>query len=99
MVVSRAAERNYIYGGANYIRTRFCVSSINHLLTLFLYNTSLIYKQAYVYIRVGLYTGGLIFGMVRVLVNWWDYTWEAYIRGGAYIRRFTVCQLDEPFLE
>ena len=46
-----------------------------------------------------LYTGGLIFGMVRVLVNWWDYTWEAYIRGGAYIRRFTVCQLDEPFLE
>ena len=35
----------YIRGGA-YIRTRFCVSNINHLLTLFLYNTRLIYKQA-----------------------------------------------------
>ena len=34
-----------IYGGA-YIRTRFCVSNINHLLALFLYNTRLIYKQA-----------------------------------------------------
>ena len=33
------------------------------------------------YIRVGLYTGGLIFGMVRVLVNWWAYTWGAYTRG------------------
>ena len=33
-----------IYGGA-YIQTRFCVSNINHLLTLFLYNTRLIYKQ------------------------------------------------------
>ena len=33
-----------IYGEA-YIRTRFCVSNINHLLTLFLYNTRLIYKQ------------------------------------------------------
>ena len=31
-----------------------------------------------------LYTGGLIFGMVGVLVNCWAYTW------GAYIRRFTV---------
>ena len=39
---------------------------------------------------MGLYAGGLIFGMVRVLVNWWAYTWGAYIRGGAYIRRFTV---------
>ena len=38
---------------------------------------------------MGLYTGGLIFGMVRVLVNWWAYTWGAYIRW-AYIRRFTV---------
>ena len=28
---------------------------------------------------MGLYTGGLIFGMVRVLVNWWAYTW-----GGLY---------------
>ena len=37
--------RGLIYGGA-YIRTRFCVSNINHLLTLFLYNTRLIYKQA-----------------------------------------------------
>ena len=37
-----------IYGGA-YTRTRFCVSNINHLLTLFLYNTRLIYKQAQVY--------------------------------------------------
>ena len=35
--------------------------------------------------RVCLYTGGLIFGMERVLVNWWAYTWRAYIRG-AYIR-------------
>ena len=26
-------------GGGAYIRTRFCVSNINHLLTLFLYNT------------------------------------------------------------
>ena len=34
-----------IYGGA-YIRSRFCVSNINYLLTLFLYNTRLIYKQA-----------------------------------------------------
>ena len=30
---------------------------------------------------MGLYTGGLIFGMVRVLVNWWAYTWGAYTRG------------------
>ena len=30
------------------------------------------------------YTGGLIIGMVRVLVNWWAYTWGAYIRGGLY---------------
>ena len=74
-----------------YIRTIFCVSNINHLLTLFLYNTRLIYKQAYVYIRVCLYTGGLIFGMVRVLVNWWASTWGGYIRG-AYIRRFTVVE-------
>ena len=44
-----------IYGGA-YIRTRFCVNNINHLLTLFLYNTRLIYKEANVYIRVGLYS-------------------------------------------
>ena len=41
--------------------------------------------------RVGLYTGGLIFGMVRVLVNWWAYTWrglysEVYgIRMGLYL--------------
>ena len=34
-----------IYGRA-YIRIGFCVSNINHLLTLFLYNTRLIYKQA-----------------------------------------------------
>ena len=35
--------------------------------------------------------GGHIFGMVGVLVNWWAYTWGgAYIREGAYIRRFTV---------
>ena len=27
------------------------------------------------YILVGLYSGGLIFGMARVLVNWWAYTW------------------------
>ena len=79
----------YTGGAYLYIRTRFCVSNISHLLTLFLYNTRLIYKQAYVYIRVGSYTGGLIFGMVRVLVNGWAYTWGAYIRG-AYIRRFTV---------
>ena len=54
---------------------------------------------------MGLYTGGLIFGMVRVLVNWWAYTWGAYIRG-AYIRRFTVythgkiesiCYLDQEW--
>ena len=31
--------------------------------------------------RVCLYTGGLIFGMERVLVNWWAYIWGAYIRG------------------
>ena len=69
-----------------YIRTRFCVSNISHLLTLFLYNTRLIYKHKFIYgwayIRngesvsklVGLYMGGLIFG-------------------GAYIRRFTVYAL------
>ena len=33
-----------IYGA--YIRTRFCVSNINHLLNLFLYNIRLIYKEA-----------------------------------------------------
>ena len=27
------------------------------------------------YIQVDLCTGGLIFGMIRVLVNWWAYTW------------------------
>ena len=32
--------------------------------------------------RVGLYTGGLIFGMVRVLVNWWAYTWGGLYSGG-----------------
>ena len=58
-------------------------------MTLFHYNTRLIYEQAKVYIRVGLYTGGFIYGwvyirvglymdglifeMVRVLVNWWAY--------------------------
>ena len=35
---------------------------------------------------MGLYTGGLIFGIVRVLVNWWAYTWgggrEGPIFGG-----------------
>ena len=51
--------RAYVYGGAN-IRTRFCVSNINHLLTLFFYNTRLIYKQAYVYIRVGLYSDKIL---------------------------------------
>ena len=83
-----------IYGGGAYIRTRFCVSNINHLLTLFLYNTRLIliYKQASVYIRVGLYTGGLIFGMVRVLVNWWAYTRGGLYSGAAYIQRFRVLQ-------
>ena len=75
-----------IYGGA-YIRTRFCVSNIEHLLTLFLYNTRLIYKQASVYIRVGLYTGGLIFGMVRVLINWWAYTWGGGLYSGGLIFR------------
>ena len=31
--------------------------------------------------------GELIFEMVRVLVNWWAYTWEggAYIREGLYL--------------
>ena len=35
---------------------------------------------------MGLYTGGLVFGIVRVLVNWWAYTWGggAYIWGGLY---------------
>ena len=58
-----------LYMGA-YIRTRFCVSNISHLLTLFLYNTRLIYKHKFIYgwayIRngesvsklVGLYMGG-----------------------------------------
>ena len=32
-----------------YIRTRFCVSNISHLLTLFLYNTRLIYKHKFIY--------------------------------------------------
>ena len=32
--------------------------------------------------------GGLIFGMVRVLVNWCG-----LYMGGAYIRRFTVCNV------
>ena len=31
---------------------------------------------------MGLYTGGLIFGMVRVLVNWWAYTWGGLYSGG-----------------
>ena len=26
--------------------------------------------------------GGLVFGMVRVLVNWWAYTWEGLYSGG-----------------
>ena len=29
--------------------------------------------------------GGLIFGMVRVLVNWWAYTWGGFIFGGGLI--------------
>ena len=63
-----------IYGGGGaYIRTRFCVSNINHLLTLFLYNTSislcsggLIFGMVSVSKLVGLYLEGLIFGMVSV---------------------------------
>ena len=48
-------------GGGLYIRTRFCVSNINHLLTLFIYNTRLIYNKhkficGWAYIRVGLYS-------------------------------------------
>ena len=31
---------------------------------------------------MGLYTGGLIFGMVRVLVNGWAYTWGSLYSGG-----------------
>ena len=42
-----------IYGGA-YIRTRFCVSNINHLLTV--WNGKIVIKL------VGLELGGLIFG-------------------------------------
>ena len=29
--------------------------------------------------------GGLVFGMVRVLVNWWAYTWEGLYSGGGLI--------------
>ena len=38
--------------------------------------------------------GGLIFGIVRVLVNWWAYTWGGLIFGWAYIRRFTVVNFN-----
>ena len=45
---------------------------------------------------MGLYTGGLIFGMVRVLVNWWAYTWGgAYIRVGLYSEVYGIlCRAD-----
>ena len=44
---------------------------------------------------MGLYTGGLIFGMVRVLVNWWAYTW-----GGLYSEVYGIsCRLSFSKLE
>ena len=48
-------------------------------------------------VQSGLYTVGLISGMVRVLVNWWAYTWLAYIRG-AYIWRFTVFKYEAKLI-
>ena len=37
---------------------------------------------------MGLYTGGLIFGMVRVLVNWWAYTWGLIFGGLRYFNKW-----------
>ena len=43
--------------------------------------------------------GGLIFGMVRVLVNWWAYTWGGFIFGGGLYSEvygiYIVCSQPE----
>ena len=99
-----------IYGWA-YTWTIFCVSNIKQVR-----HKQVGHKQgnkrvlssdywAYInwgtYIRVGLYSGRLIFGMayiwndvsVSTCAMWWAYTRGGlYSGGGAYSRRFTVCK-------
>ena len=58
-----------------YIRTRFCVSNISHLLTLFLYNTRLIYKHKFIYGWAYIRNGESVSKLVGL-----------YMGGGAYIR-------------